>query len=176
MHPYLRDSMQFLYIKEDDGYKEFLAAVYEAKTEGSEGKVVSAKAVALSVEKVVENKDQNEWKDLRQQTEPLAMIMKSATVGNNKPKINGGVSSPKEKEMSGSSTQKSFQGSPRKTKGPLKPGQKSIKCYHCDGWGHGWLECPTPEILNWRELVKAAVPSPPASPGSTPIQTLNQNP
>ena len=30
LHPHLRDSMQFLYMKEDVGYEEFLAAVYEA--------------------------------------------------------------------------------------------------------------------------------------------------
>ena len=50
-----------------------------------------------------------------------------------------------------------FQGSPRKGKGVSKPGQKPIKCYRCDGWGHGWKECPTPENLNWRELVGAVV-------------------
>ena len=50
--------------------------------------------------------------------------MKSATVGCNKPKMAGGVSSPRKKEVSGGSPQKPFQGSPRKTKGPLKPGQK----------------------------------------------------
>ena len=42
------------------GYEEFLAAVYEAKTEGSEGKVVNGKAKALTMEKVIENRDQNE--------------------------------------------------------------------------------------------------------------------
>ena len=47
MHPHLRDSMWFLYMKEDVGYEEFLAAVYEAETEGSEGKVVNVKAKAL---------------------------------------------------------------------------------------------------------------------------------
>ena len=129
--------MWFLYMKEDEGYKEFLAAVYEAKTEGSEGKIISAKAKALTVEKVTENRDWNELKDLRQQIESLATIMKSATVGNDKPRMNGGVPSPRKKEVSGGSPWKSFQGSPRNTKGPLKPGQKPIKCYHCDGWGHG---------------------------------------
>ena len=39
--------MWFLYIKENVGYEEFLVVVYEAKTEGSEGKIVSAKAKAL---------------------------------------------------------------------------------------------------------------------------------
>ena len=40
MHPHLRDSMQFLYMKEEVGYEEFLAMVYEAKTEGTEGKSI----------------------------------------------------------------------------------------------------------------------------------------
>ena len=62
MHPHLRDSMQFLYIKDDVGYEEFLAAVYEAETEGSECKIVSAKAKALTVQKVIENRDQNSLK------------------------------------------------------------------------------------------------------------------
>ena len=33
MHPHLRDSVRFLYM-EEVGYEEFLAAVYEAETEG----------------------------------------------------------------------------------------------------------------------------------------------
>ena len=48
MHPHLRDSMRFLYIKEDVGYEKFLAAVYEAETEGSEGKMLSVKAKAMT--------------------------------------------------------------------------------------------------------------------------------
>ena len=63
--------------------------------------------------------------------------------------------------MLGTSPQKGFQGSCRKGKEPLKPGQKPVKCYRCDGWGHGWRECPTPENLNWRELVGAVVSSTP---------------
>ena len=104
------------------------------------------------------------------------MIMKSTTVGSNKPKMNGGVSSNRKKEVSSGSPQKPFQGSPRKTKGPLKPGQKPIKCYHCYGWGHGWQEHLTLENLNWREHVTAAVLSSATGPGSTPIQISNQNP
>ena len=129
MHPHLRDSMWFLYRKEDVEYEEFLATVYEAETEGSEGKVVNVKAKALTVEKIVEKKEQNELKDLRQQIESLATIMKSATVGNVKPKVTEGISSPRKKEVLGTSPQSVFQGSPRKGKGPLKPGQKPIKCY-----------------------------------------------
>ena len=46
-------------MKEDVGYEEFLAAVYEAETEGSEGKVVNVKAKALTVKKIIENRGQN---------------------------------------------------------------------------------------------------------------------
>ena len=81
MHPHLRDSMRFLYMKEDVGYKEFLAVVYEAETESSEGKVLNVKAKAMTVEKITDNKEQNELKDLKQQIESLTMIMKSATLG-----------------------------------------------------------------------------------------------
>ena len=61
MHPHLGDSMRFLYMKEEVGYEEFLAAVYEAETEGTEGKVLNVKAKAMTVEKVV---DKNKPTDL----------------------------------------------------------------------------------------------------------------
>ena len=58
MHSHLRDSMLFLYMKEDVGYEEVLATVYEAEMEGSEGRVVNVKVKALTVEKIVENREQ----------------------------------------------------------------------------------------------------------------------
>ena len=57
MHPHLRDSMRFLYKKEDVGYGEFLAAIYEAEMEGSEGKMLNMKAKAVTVEKITDNKE-----------------------------------------------------------------------------------------------------------------------
>ena len=38
-------------MKEELGYKEFLATVYKAETEGTEGKILSVKAKAMTVEK-----------------------------------------------------------------------------------------------------------------------------
>ena len=99
--------------------------------------MVNVKAKASTVEKIVENREQNELKDLRQQIGSLTTIMKSVTIGGNKPKVMWGVSSPRKKEVSGASPQKLFQGSPRMMKGPLKPGQKPITCCRCDGWGMG---------------------------------------
>ena len=49
-------------MKEEVGYEEFLATVYEAKTEGTEGKILSAKAKAMTVEKIV---DKDEPTNLR---------------------------------------------------------------------------------------------------------------
>ena len=99
MHPHLRHSMSFLYMKEDVGYDEFLAAVYEAETEGTEGKVLNVKAKAMTVEKVVEKKELTDLQDLKQQIESLTSIMKNATMGNVRSKEGEGISSPKKKEM-----------------------------------------------------------------------------
>ena len=120
-------------MKEDMGYKEFLAVVYKAKTESSEGTVLNVKAKAMTVEKITNNKEQNELKDLKQQIDSLTMIMNGATIGNVKPRAVEGISSLRKKELLKHSPQKGFQGSPKKGKGPLKPGQKPVKCYRGDG-------------------------------------------
>ena len=52
--------------------------VYEAVTEGTEGKVLNVKAKAMTVEKVVEKKEPTDLQDIKQQIESLATIMKSA--------------------------------------------------------------------------------------------------
>ena len=84
------------------------------------------------------------------------MIMKNATIGTLKAKGREGVPSPR-KELVGSSQQKRMQGSPKKGKISLRPGQKPLQCFQCEGWGHGWHECLTPENFNWRELIEAGV-------------------
>ena len=56
-------------MKDNVGYEEFLAAVYEAENEGTEGKVVNMKAKAMTVEKVIEEREKDELKDLKQQIE-----------------------------------------------------------------------------------------------------------
>ena len=96
MHPHLRDSMWFLYMKENVGYEEFLPTVYEAETEGLEGKVVNVKAKALTAEKIIDNKEQNELKDLRQQIESLAMINEKCHHRKCKAKSDRGSFLPKE--------------------------------------------------------------------------------
>ena len=89
--------------------------------------MLNVKAKAMTVEKISDNKEQNELKDLRQQIESLTTIMESVNIGNVKLKVVEGISSPRKKEVLKNS-QKGFQGSPRKGKGPLKLEQKPIKC------------------------------------------------
>ena len=86
-------------MKEEVGYEEFLATVYEAETEGTEGKVLNVKAKAMMFEKVVDKNEPTDLQDIKQQIELLAMIMKSTTVENVKLKEGEGVLSPKRKEV-----------------------------------------------------------------------------
>ena len=86
-------------MKEEVGYEEFLGAVYKAETEGTEGKILSVKAKAMTVEKVVDKNEPTNLQDIKQQIELLATIMKSTTVGNIKLKEGEGVLSPKKKEV-----------------------------------------------------------------------------
>ena len=64
MCPHLRDYQVPIYERRCSVWG-VLAAVYEAETEGSEGKVLNVKAKAMTVEKITDNKEQNELKDLR---------------------------------------------------------------------------------------------------------------
>ena len=132
------------------------------------------KAKAMTVEKVIEEREKRELKDLKQEIKLLTTIMKSATIGTGKTKGGEGISSPR-KQLLGSSPQKRMQGSPKKGKISLRPGQKPLQCFRCESWGHGWHECPTPENFNWRQLMGAGVLSTPGNPGSTPTQTQSQN-
>ena len=72
--------MRFLYMKEEVGYEEFLATLYEAETEGTEGTILSAKAKGMRVEKVIDKDEPTNLKDIKQQIQLLATIMKSTTV------------------------------------------------------------------------------------------------
>ena len=84
--------------EEEVGYEEFLATVYEAEMEGTEGKILSVKAKAMTVDKVVDKNEPTDLQDIKQQIELLVTVIKSTTVGNVKLKEGEGVLSPKKKE------------------------------------------------------------------------------
>ena len=54
--------------------------MYEAETEGTEGKALNVKAKAMTFEKVVDKNEPTDLQDSKQQLELLAMVMKSTTV------------------------------------------------------------------------------------------------
>ena len=81
-------------MKDNVSYEEFLAVVYEAENDRTESKLFNVKAKAMTIEKIIDDKERNDLKDLKQQIESLSMIMKSATVGSMKPKGIEEVSSP----------------------------------------------------------------------------------
>ena len=88
--------------------KNFLAAVYEAENEGSDCKILNVKAKAMTVGKIIDEKQQNNLKDLNQQIESLATIMKSATLRGVKSKVKEGVSSPGRKRCLGTLLRKGY--------------------------------------------------------------------
>ena len=51
-------------MKEEVGYEEFLAEVYEAETDETEGKILNVKAKVMTVEKVVEKKEPTDLQDI----------------------------------------------------------------------------------------------------------------
>ena len=119
MHPHLRDSMRFLYMKEEVGYEEFLATVYEAETEGMEGKILNVKAKAMTVERVVEKKEPTDLQDIKQQIESLATIMKSAMMGGVKLKEGVGFHPQRRKKCFKIPLRKYSKGQPGREKGFL---------------------------------------------------------
>ena len=58
----------------------------------------------MLVEKVIEEREKSELKDLKQQTESLTTILKSVTKGTVKVKGRKGISSPRKEELLGSLT------------------------------------------------------------------------
>ena len=101
--------------------------------------------------------------------------MKSAMIGTGKTKGREGISSPRKKELLGSFPQERMQGLPKKGKISLRPGQKPLQCFRCEGWSHGCHECLTLENFIWRKLIGAGVLLMSGNPGSTPTQTQSQN-
>ena len=71
-----------------------MATVYEAETEGMEGKILNVKAKAMTVER----KEPTDLQDIKQQIELLATIMKIARMGGVKLKEGDGVSSQRRKK------------------------------------------------------------------------------
>ena len=64
----------------------------------------------MTVEKVIEEREKSELKDLKQQIESLTTIMKSAMIGTGKTKGREGISLPRKKELLGEITTERYAG------------------------------------------------------------------
>ena len=133
------------------------------------------KAKAMMVEKVTEEREKAELKDLKQQIETITMIMKSTTIGTVKAKGREGIPSPRKKSYWGVHHRKECKDHLKKEKYPLDQTKKPLQCFRCKGWDHGWCESPTLENFIWRELMGAGVLLMPGGSGSAPTQIQSQN-
>ena len=97
--------------------------------------------------------------ELKNRIYSLTAFLKSSTLGISKPE--GKVKKEQEKtiQKGGQKKSKSTPITPMKGKrletlatGQSKGNQKTIQCYNCGDWGHGWRECPSKGNFNWREL------------------------
>lgn len=140
MNSQLRDSMRFLYTRDDVGYEDFLTAVQEAEAETVENRNVQVRSKAASVEEVPE------IKTLKAEIESLTAILK-----------NNGPSVSKEKNVSKKQKGSSSKSNPKQERKQQSEGSRDSKdhvlqCWKCGGFGHYKKICPTRGNVNWREL------------------------
>ena len=111
--------------------------------------------------------------DLKKKIDTLTTVMKSSSF-----QSGGQKSHSTQKSATPSKFQKKHwdnnPGTPKKSSGlatssagPYKPGQKPYQCYKCEGWGHGFRNCPPLGNIDWRRLSGAEIPLESETPGPT---------
>ena len=151
-----RDSMRFLYSKHTTTYDSLLAAIKEAEIEWSESRTTVRMKGA-----VVQDKEE-EIEDLRKRLDKLTAAVKSSNL-----KVKKGS-----QEKSPKGSPKREEGRPKSkgpftsSAGPYKQGQRPIQCYKCEGWGHGWRECPTKGNVDWARVRGEPSPTENPDPGN----------
>ena len=148
-------------------YQALLKAFEETESEYVEGKAsIRAKAAAVM--------DETGIAELKDKIEALTTVVKSSNVvnagtkppGSPKPKY-GNKFQQKNGTVSANSPSKG-KGPTTSAAGPFKTGQKPIQCYNCEGWGHGWRNCPMKGNVDWRSLSRAEPPPEGTAPAPTP--------
>ena len=170
MNQQLKDSIRFCYKQEETTYEELFHKTVEAKKE----KMPEVKVTSLKAKSVVVPAEGSSIQDLKQKIDALTTVVKSS---------NFRGAPPKQQSHSGNNNQKNKNGEKQaqslyKGKGPgtsaaglFKQGQKPFQCYNCGGWGHSYLQCPSPGGLEWRALRRAEAPP---SPGKSPREEKKQ--
>ena len=155
MHPYMRDSLQFLFQKPEIDYTQLLKAASAAEIESKRGRTMGLHSKANLLNPSVGN-------DIVGGEEaPASPIMASvATVESKIQQLTTIVKSAqkaesnntKSREQSPKITPKKSTGQGVSAAGPFNKGKKPIHCWCCGGWGHTLCECPTQGNVNWKEL------------------------
>ena len=155
MHPYMRDSLRFLFQKSEIDYTQLLKAASAAEIESERGRAMGlhSKASLLNSKDEDENLEVSETQGspimasvaaMESKLEQLTTIVKSAQKAESK--------SVQSREQNPKNTPKKSNGPGASSAGPFNKGKKPIRCWHCGGWGHTSRECPTQGNVNWKEL------------------------
>ena len=95
-------------------------------------------------------------KDLKKEVETLTAAFKfTAFQGTKFKKCN--ASQNKQAQKSKTLDKTKLKGPQPSASGPSTPTDKSMQCFKCGGWDHGWRNCPSKGNINWRELYRASL-------------------
>ena len=165
MHPYMRDSLRFLFQKSEIDYNQLLKAASAAEIESERGRAMGLHSKASLLNPTIEEKVNENVEApsspilasvaaMESKIEQLTTIVKSAQKTETKSTPPKGVIS--------KSTPKKSNGAGMSSAGPFQKGKKPIRCWRCGGWGHTSHECPTQGNMNWKELSGSKdLPAPP---------------
>ena len=155
MHPYMRDSLRFLFQKPEIDYTQLLKAASAAEIESERGRAMGLHSKANLLNPSVENDVAGEAEApaspimasvaaVESKLEQLTTIVKSAQKAE--------TNHAKSREQSPKITPKKSAGPGVSAAGPFNKGKKPLRCWRCGGWGHTSRECPTQGNVNWKEL------------------------
>ena len=152
MNQQIHDSMRYLYDKESTTYDVLLTAIKDAETEWLEARGhLRMKSAVVA--------DKTEIDELREKLDKLQATVKSVTAKKEKEKRKTPKASPRKEDP-----RKQSKGPSTSTADPFKPNQKQMRCYKCEGWGHGWRECVTKGNVDWGRVHRKPVPMTQESP------------
>ena len=158
-----RDSMRFLYTKTTTTYDTLLAAIKEAEMEWSESRA------PIRVKGVIIEEKESEIDELKKRLDKLTVTVKSTNIkGRNKnSQERSPTNSPKKECVHINEVKKQLKGPGVSSAGPFKEKQRPIQCYKCEGWGHGWRECPTKGNVDWGRVQGEPIPRENPDPGTS---------
>ena len=160
-----RDSMRFLYSKHTTTYDTLLAAIKQAEMEWSESRA------PLRIKGAVVQEKEDEMIELKKRLDQLTATVKSSNIkpkGRNKNGQERSPTGPPGKDCPHiTEVKKQLKGPGVSAAGPFKGNQRPMQCYKCEGWGHGWRECPTKGNVDWGRVRGEPTPRENPDPGTS---------